>query len=213
MTIETTRRAVLAGAPAIALVATIPGTLKAAPADNATWERVKADYLAACLRFNVAQDAYTRADSEQIDFSETAPERELTYSDEGFRIVTDGMRVEAQPSDRQFLLTHRNYASEAAAAALKDAPEYAAFIAEMEAWEASREAQSEARGWDAAEQEWEDAHDAQTAAWAALISCPVETVEQVEEKLTLARKVVIEEVEAGELMDAINADLTRITPH
>jgi hypothetical protein len=31
MTIETTRRAVLAGAPAIALVATIPGTLTAAP--------------------------------------------------------------------------------------------------------------------------------------------------------------------------------------
>jgi hypothetical protein len=211
MTIQTTRRAVLAGAPAIALVATIPGTLKAAP--NAAWDKVKADYAAACQRFKAAQDAYTRVDGEKIDFDNTAPERELTYTDEGFLIVKDGMRVEAQPSDSQFLLTHRNYASEAAAAVLKETPDYTAFAAEMDEWKAGREAYAEQRGWQAVQQEWENALDAQSAAWTALIACPVQTASQVAEKLTLARKVGIEEYEAAELMDAVNADLIRITTH
>jgi hypothetical protein len=48
MTIETTRRSFIAGAPAIALVATIPGTLKAAPnAVRREWEHALARLQAA----------------------------------------------------------------------------------------------------------------------------------------------------------------------
>jgi hypothetical protein len=55
MTIETTRRSFIAGAPAIALVATIPGTLKAAPsALRRDWEAAMARYKAA----QVKHDAY-----------------------------------------------------------------------------------------------------------------------------------------------------------
>jgi hypothetical protein len=51
MTIQTTRRAFIAGAPAIALVATIPGTLTAAPsALRRGWEH-------ALARFQVAEQA------------------------------------------------------------------------------------------------------------------------------------------------------------
>jgi hypothetical protein len=57
MTIETTRRAVLAGAPAIALVATIPGTLKAAPsALRGEWDAAMASYQ----RAKAEDEAFTR---------------------------------------------------------------------------------------------------------------------------------------------------------
>jgi hypothetical protein len=211
MTIQTNRRAILAGIPAAALVATIPGTLKAAPLDNAAWERVKADYTTACQRFTAAQDAYTRVDGEQIDFNATAPEREVTYTEEGWRVVSDEMHIEAKPGERQFVLTRHKLAS--ASEGMKATPEYAAFIAELDEWKAGREAYAEQRGWQAAHQEWEDALEAQTAAWTALIACPVQTAAQIAEKVELARRVPIEEDEAAKLLDAINADLTRITAH
>lgn len=53
MTIQTTRRAVLVGAPAIALVATIPGTLKAAPrALRGEWEAALAKLRTANTKYN-----------------------------------------------------------------------------------------------------------------------------------------------------------------
>jgi hypothetical protein len=211
MTVETTRRAVLAGAPAIALAATIPGTLKAAPTDNAAWERVKADYTTACQRFTAAQDAYTRVDGEQIDFNATAPEREVAYTEKGWRVVSDDMHIEAKPREGRFVLTRNTLAI--APKDMKATPEYAAFAAELEAWQTSRESYAEARGWQAAHLEWEDALAAQTTAWGALIACPVQTAPQIAEKLTLAQRVPIEEDEAAKLLDAINADLTRNTAH
>jgi hypothetical protein len=96
---------------------------------------------------------------------------------------------------------------------MKATPEYAAFIAAMDEWKAGREAYAEQRGWKAVQQEWEDALDAQTVAWSALIACPVQTTSQVAEKLTLARKVFIGDDEASQLLDSVSTDLTLITTH
>lgn len=212
-TFNTTRRAILAGVPAAALVATIPGTLKAAPADSAAWERAKADFANACQRFTAASDAYTRADGEQIDFIKTAPECEVIYNQKGWQVTTERAHFEMKGGLGPFRLTRHNYADSFIEEGLKATPEYAAFVAEMEEWHANREALAEARGWNAAEQEWEDALDMRTEAWNALIVCPVETAPQIAEKMALARSVEPEPDEVAKLMDAINADLTRITAH
>jgi hypothetical protein len=213
MTIQTNRRAILAGIPAAAFVATIPGTLNAAPADNAVWERVKADFANACQRYSSAQDAYTRADGERIDYGKTAPEREVIYTREGWRAVTEEVHIEVKDSTAPFTLRRSNYTDPLIVKGLKGTPGYTAYAAEVEVWEAGREAHAEACGWIAVQQEWEDALAAQTEAWNTLIACPVETAPQVAEKLALARSVYIEDDEAARLMDAINADLTRITAH
>jgi hypothetical protein len=214
MTIETTRRAVLVGAPAIALVATIPGTLKAAPADNAVWEKVKADYSAATDRYNKACLAEDRAMLAQRTVLDRwpAPERKITYTDAGWSIVNDRAHVELKPSEETLTLTPRSY--EDVPGYTKETPEWLGYRDEVEAWEAKVATSTEDRAFEAAKQDWHDACDAQITAWNALVACPVISLAHVVEKIEIGHPMAKDSPEdLALLMTGVEADLKRITTH
>jgi hypothetical protein len=199
----TTRRSLLKAAPATVLIAAIPAVGSAAtPAENVDWKKAKAAFRAADERMEAAGLAHNAMEDEQGAYSKTAPERYLTYTEEGFLIAEDGVRVEAQPREARFVLTRLNIHH--ATNAMKNTPEFAAFAAELATWRAQYDARAQERGWDAS-------IDARCEALRALVACPVGSAQHVAEKLEIARLGYVSDEEAELLLDGVSADLARLT--
>ena len=203
----TTRRSFLKAAPAAAAVVAIPSAAAASITSKALspgWERVKADYAAACEQVETARKVHDRMEHEQIAFRKTMPTRGVVLTPNGAQMTDPA----AEPSVK---LTARNYDQDLFRGLLKNQPEYAAYCEEAKAWLAKEQAHAKARGWDAIEAEWLDAVDAQDDAWRALVAFPVHTAEEAAEKLAISRELATDDASADRLLDGITADLTRIT--
>jgi hypothetical protein len=208
MTTNTTRRACLKAAPAAAIAAVIPTSI-AASAANPQWAQVRSTFLNVHQRVERAAEDHNRMELEQSAFDDSRPTREVTYTEEGWTIENEGMKIEAAPKEATFTLTVQSAGH--APQYLKETPEFAAFIAELDAWKANYREQAHLRGWDAIEAEWEAAVDAKVIAWREMVACPVNTISDLAEKARLARMDEWpDEDELNRLLDGIEGDIARI---
>lgn len=170
------------------------------------WDRIKADYHAACAAEAAASAAYGRADDDMFAFGRSAPTAEIEYLEDAYAVrhISIGEHLAT------FELTVANCRSDSVPEAIKQLEAYAAFIATADAWEETREKADSARGWSAAQQTWEEAFAKRRAAWVALIQCPAGTITEAAEKSRIARADSIDAEELNALLDAISADLSRL---
>lgn len=206
--LNTTRRALLGALPATAVAVAIPTTL-AAKTTNRQWMQARAKFLDVHQRVERAAEAHTQMENEQVAFAK-APTREVTYTEEGWSIQKEGMKIEAAAKDETFVLTRGNLRH--ATTSLKDTPEYAAFVEELAQWDANYRAQGRLRGWEAVEAEWEAAVDAKIMAWREMVDCPVNNARDMAEKVRLARMDEWpDENELNRLLDGLQADMNRVS--
>lgn len=208
MTTTTTRRACLKAAPAAAIAAAFPASI-AARAANPQWQQVRSTFLNVHQRVQRAAEAHNRMELEQTAFDDSPPTREVTYTEEGWTIENEGMKIEAAPKEVTFTLTGQS--ADHAPRYLKETPEFAAFTAELDAWKASYREQAHLRGWQAIEAEWEAAVDAKVIAWREMVACPVNTISDLAEKARLARMDEWpDEDELNRLLDGLESDMARM---
>lgn len=208
MTTTTTRRACLKAAPAAAFAAAIPTSI-AASNMNPQWARARLNFLNVRKRVEDAAEAHTRMELEQSAFEKGAPTRVVTYTEKGWAVHNEGMKIEAAAKEVTHTLTGQT--ARHVTQYLKETPEFAAYAAELDAWKASYREQAKIRGWDAIEAEWETAVDAKVIAWRAMVACPVNTISDMAEKARLARMDEWpDEDELNRLLDGIEGDIARI---
>lgn len=206
--LTTNRRTLLGALPATAVAVAIPTSI-AAKAAKLQWTQARSRFLDAHQRVERAAEAHTRLEREQSAFAKDAPEREVTYTEKGWTIERNGMKVDMPAKDAQFVLTRGNV--DHAPKYLKETPEYAAFVAEVGKWNASYRAQAQIRGWDGIEAEWDAAVDAKIDAWREMVACPVNNAKDMAEKVRLARSDEWpDEAELNRLLDALEGDMARI---
>jgi hypothetical protein len=179
---------------------------------NPAWEKAKAEFAGATSRYNKACQADDRIGMAQSAWcaANPAPERRITYSEEGWTIDRPTMHVEVKPrAGLEFVLNSVNV--HRAPDAVTSTAEFAEFMADLNGWEARRDAHGEANNWSAASEEWDDAANAHIAAWRALVACPVATATHLAEKVELASPDLCASEDEIELFtSSIRADLARI---
>lgn len=207
----TTRRALLKAAPVIAASTMLAPPAIAQTNDTGTdmigWERVKAELLRADAHHAATTAHYNEADEARAEWAQTAPERELAYTAEGF---TTGA-VSMAPYQSTFKLTRHNYQSDYVPTPVKATPEYAAFCSELEAWLASPEWAERVRAEEQAKQDDAAAWQAFKKAWHAVTQYPVGCPALIAEKLSI---VTADAHDDGEwlqaIVTAVAADLARL---
>lgn len=173
----------------------------------ATWAQAKADFCSAASRLEKAGNAHADMEQEQFAFRSSAPSRTVTYMSKGFNV----RHVSVTPHETTETLTPDNYGKPHTPEELAQLPEYIAFGEELAEWRAKRDQLGQDRGWDATEQEWQDAADAHLAALRQLIAFPVTSAGEIAEKIALSRADVrMDDDETNALLDAIASDLNRL---
>jgi hypothetical protein len=196
----------LAALPVAAVAITVPALGSSV---NTEWETTKRSFAQADKRFDDAMIAYNRADSEQTNFERTAPQCEVTYTATGWRIANSGVLIEAEPRPAQYVLTQHQHTY--APDEVKGLPGYVAYKDELATWQERRNALAKEQGWEAAQQEWNAAYEVRLAAWRQLIAHPLNSASDLAEKMKLAQSITLDEDEAITLLDAVAADLQRMS--
>lgn len=204
----TSRRALLKAAPVVAAAIALP--LPAFAGTSREWERLKRNYADACRRWDVASEAESRRDSEEIDFDRTAPFRRVTCDLAGWEHQGKNITVVAAPTEETVTLTRGNV--DTVSDEFKTLPEYAAFREELAAWEEARAHEAAARGWKAAAEEWYEALNVQDEAWRALVAFPVTNMAMLAEKIELATQhdMMSNSELAEDLISAMASDVARL---
>lgn len=206
-TITTTRRSLLAAAPAIAVAAVIPG--KAVASDLSGWHRVKADYEAAHAAECAAIDLQTKAEEALSQFWQTAPERTISYTVEAFS-TAGGISVPAM--QHTVSLMHRDIAQPHLSASLRTSPEYLDYCRAVQAWKNDPAHIAAQEAFNASDAATTEAMHAKIEAWQAMVDFPLSDTTSIAEKVTLAIPYVDGCGEWGErLLVAVQADLARAT--
>src|SRR5688572_8307556 len=153
-----TRRSLLAAAPAIAVIASVP-----ALAGGGQFERAVADFQASVRRqtaAGIAHDAYERADD--------------GLTEPAARTIKTQFQFAGQTIERDHTL--RPWDCDHPASDIADHPDFASYTAEVREWRRRREEWRIANNGPAIEKEWEDAVDAHCEAWTTLAECPAPTI-------------------------------------
>ena len=207
MNAVSTRRGMLKGTAAVVTAVVAPAAVAASPDNRRDWERVKETYRQSQDRLNFCCDLISAAEKRRYADEKSAPQIEITYMEEGF-----STKLFTMPAcETTETLTLKNYRAKYLPPSLTATPEYQAYHARMDAWEKRPERQAALQQEREANDAWRVACNAETEAWRAAATFPVENASMVADKIAVLTPCVTGEPESLEmLVQAVASDLARI---